>query len=166
MTINELNNLVCIVGEYFHKINNISKSFMKSNDYQSFMGLNADCLVISKCFIVLGNLYVCTHSDSLELSVEVQELISKTFEIASKCCLVVSNDNDDVIDNIDVTEKYVYMIQAFECDFELARTNVYDLNSIDLTNDRVSKDIDLLAELSYLLRYKKSKIILVFNEEE
>lgn len=63
------------------------------------------------------------------------------------------------MDNIDVTEKYVYMIQAFECDFELARTNAYDLNSIDLTNDRVSKDIDLLAELSYLLRHKKAKII-------
>ena len=63
------------------------------------------------------------------------------------------------MDNIDVTEKYVYMIQAFECDFELARTNAYDLNSIDLTNDRVSKDIDLLAELSYLLRHKKVKII-------
>lgn len=100
MTINELNNLVGIVGEYLHKINNISKSFMKSNDYQSFMGLNADYLVISKCFTVLGNLYVCTHSDSLELSVEVQELISKTFEIASKRCLVGSNDNDDVIEDI------------------------------------------------------------------
>lgn len=64
----------------------------------------------------------------------------------------------------DVTDRYLNMIDAFSCDFNLAKED--DKESIlilqELINDkdeRLLKDIDLLVELSYQLRYGKVKII-------
>lgn len=60
---------------------------------------------------------------------------------------------------IDETERFSNMIQAFECDFVLARDERRTLASLDLNNKSINRDIDLLEELSYLLRYGKAKII-------
>ena len=63
-----------------------------------------------------------------------------------------------------VTNKYLDMIDAFSCDFNLAKEN--DRESIPILqelinnkDERLLKDIDLLVELSYQLRHCKVKII-------
>ena len=62
---------------------------------------------------------------------------------------------------MDITNKYIHMIESFENDFVLAKTKpyIYSLSNINLDNERVVKDISLLIELSYLLRHEKAKII-------
>lgn len=59
----------------------------------------------------------------------------------------------------DVTGKYKSMIESFECDFNLARDGDADLSKLNLKDYRISKDIDLLVELSYGLRNGKLKIV-------
>ena len=59
----------------------------------------------------------------------------------------------------DVTGKYKSMIESFECDFNLARDGDADLSKLNLKDYRISKDIDLLGELSYGLRCGKLKIV-------
>lgn len=59
----------------------------------------------------------------------------------------------------DVTSKYIGMIEAFECDFTLAQEEGKPI-VLDASN-RLSNDIDLLQELSFLLRYGKLKIVSV-----
>ena len=54
----------------------------------------------------------------------------------------------------DVTETYKYMIQAFECDFNLAKSWKQDLSKLDLEDHRVSNDIMLLQKLSDGLRHE------------
>lgn len=65
----------------------------------------------------------------------------------------------------DITEKYVNMIEAFECDFVLARDGERDLNHLEQGLQDKDKalldDIKLLEELSFDLRYKRAKIIQV-----
>lgn len=70
---------------------------------------------------------------------------------------------------IDVTEKYVNMIEAFECDFCLAED---DYNKLDylknmlITKDyKLLRDIELLKELSFNLRHNKTKIYEEANNE-
>lgn len=63
----------------------------------------------------------------------------------------------------DVTGKYINMIEAFECDFSLAVHNKKDIAELDSTiknkDEKLLKDIELLKELSFLLRNNKIKIV-------
>lgn len=62
----------------------------------------------------------------------------------------------------DVTEKYVNMIEAFECDFVLVRQGERSLSYLQqLIKDKdedILKDIKLLEELSFNLRHNKARI--------
>lgn len=63
----------------------------------------------------------------------------------------------------DVTEDFVYMIDAFYCDFDLAVQNenkLWELNKeIENNNQRLLHDIDKLRELSYNMRHGVIKLI-------
>ena len=69
----------------------------------------------------------------------------------------------------DKTDKYVNMIEAFECDFSLAKENNthYQISKlqamIESRDEGLMKDIDLLSELSFNLRHGKAKIVEVKN---
>ncbi len=65
----------------------------------------------------------------------------------------------------DVTEKYKYMIQAFECDFNLAREKKRNLSELDLEDHRVVNDIWLLQILSNGLRHGRLQIVEVEENE-
>lgn len=57
------------------------------------------------------------------------------------------------------------MIEAFECDFVLAKEDKYLISKLEsklmFKDENLMADIDLLEELSYLLRYGKAEIHLV-----
>ena len=63
----------------------------------------------------------------------------------------------------DLTEKYVNMIEAFECDFVLAIGGARNLSSLQQNIEEkepdLLKDIELLQELSFNLRHGKLKIV-------
>ena len=63
------------------------------------------------------------------------------------------------------TDKFNKMIEAFECDFILAKNRQKSLGSLDISifekEEKLMADIDLLEELSYLLRYGKAEIHLI-----
>lgn len=66
----------------------------------------------------------------------------------------------------DITEKYVHMIEAFECDFSLAidKDSDFDLGELqqqinEKSNYILLRDIYLLEELSFNLRHNKYKIV-------
>ena len=64
------------------------------------------------------------------------------------------------------TDKFNRMIEAFECDFALARDDKsYSLSTlqskINNGDELLLKDIELLEELSWLLRNGKAEIHLV-----
>lgn len=63
------------------------------------------------------------------------------------------------------TEKFNSMIESFECDFVLARDKGNKLAALDNEivegNEHLLKDIDLLEELSWLLRNGKAEIHLI-----
>lgn len=72
---------------------------------------------------------------------------------------------DKQIKRKDVTKKYENMIQAFECDFNLP-FNYNDFTLFDdlkrliqNKNERLVKDIELLQEFSFGIRYGNLKII-------
>lgn len=69
--------------------------------------------------------------------------------------------------NEDMTDKYINMIEAFECDFDLAEEDYTKIdwlkNLLMVKDSKLIKDIDLLKELSFNLRHGKVKII---NVEE
>lgn len=65
----------------------------------------------------------------------------------------------------DVTEKYTYVLQAFECDMTLARDGKHPLE-LDFNNEKVLKDINLLEELSFELRHGNAKIVQVKEDED
>ena len=60
------------------------------------------------------------------------------------------------------TDKFNAMIEAFECDFVLAKEGKYEISELDnkvkFKDEKLMKDNDLLEELSYLLRYGKAEI--------
>lgn len=70
----------------------------------------------------------------------------------------------------DVTEDFVYMIDAFSCDFDLAVQNenkLLELNKeIKNKNQRILHDIDKLCELSYYMRHGVIKLIKEKKENE
>lgn len=57
------------------------------------------------------------------------------------------------------TDKFNSMIEAFECDFVLALDGTRKLGDLNLESKRLKKDIELLEELSFLLRSGKAKIM-------
>lgn len=57
------------------------------------------------------------------------------------------------------TDKFNSMIEAFECDFALALEGARSLGDLNLKSERIKKDIELLEELSFLLRSGKAKIM-------
>ena len=63
----------------------------------------------------------------------------------------------------DVTEDFVYMIDAFSCDFDLSvqnETKLGELNKeIENKNQSLLHDIDKLCELSYYMRHGVIKLI-------
>lgn len=71
---------------------------------------------------------------------------------------------------VDKTDRYVDMIEAFECDFSLAKENnphyqISKLQTMIEDKDKgLMKDIDLLSELSFNLRHGKAKIVEVEND--
>lgn len=67
--------------------------------------------------------------------------------------------------NLKKTDKFNNMIEAFQCDFSLALEG-YDVfkslrELIEDKDERLLKDIDLLRELSWLLRNGKAEIHLI-----
>jgi hypothetical protein len=68
------------------------------------------------------------------------------------------------------TDKFNKMIEAFECDFNLALENKHSLSELDnrikAKDEKILKDIDLLQELSYLLRYNKAEIRLIDDSDK
>lgn len=72
--------------------------------------------------------------------------------------------------NIDVTSKYLDMIDSFECDFVLAGDVSCDFDLSELqeqiynnSNLKLIHDIELLQELSFNLRHGVVKIVQVNN---
>lgn len=69
----------------------------------------------------------------------------------------------------DLTNKYVNMIEAFECDFVLAKEKRRNLDhlqqNIEDKEEGLLKDIELLEELSYGLRHGFLKIYDVRSTE-
>lgn len=63
------------------------------------------------------------------------------------------------------TDKFNSMIEAFECDFVLAKEGKYSIseleNKVIFKDKKLMADIDLLEELSYLLQYGKAEIHLI-----
>lgn len=63
------------------------------------------------------------------------------------------------------TKKFNNMIEAFECDFVLARDGTHSLQELEKRikagDVRLLKDIELLEELSWLLRNGEAEIHLV-----
>lgn len=71
----------------------------------------------------------------------------------------------------DVSSKYENMLTSFQADFSLATT--YDemdyadfRDLIRNKNERLLKDIELLSELEFNIRYKKTIIVEVTNERK
>lgn len=68
----------------------------------------------------------------------------------------------------DVTNKYINMIEAFECDFSLAKSSYrkisYLQDGIDKKDENLMEDINLLEELSFGLRHGFLKIYDVRGE--
>lgn len=62
------------------------------------------------------------------------------------------------------TDKFNRMIEAFECDFVLARDNGYSLTQLSQNirrgDEKILKDIELLEELSWLLRNGQAEIFI------
>lgn len=66
----------------------------------------------------------------------------------------------------DVTNKYMFMIDNFSCDFDLAADDDSDFSLEEIQeqiennlNLRLSNDIELLSELSFNLRHGYVKIL-------
>ncbi len=61
---------------------------------------------------------------------------------------------------IDVTDRFVHMIESFQCDFSLYLDDpvMYPLSSIK-QSERLVKDVKLLEELSYGLRNGTFKLV-------
>lgn len=64
----------------------------------------------------------------------------------------------------DVTEKYINMIESFECDFALLNIKPNEEGKEKIRIDfpiskKLYDDVELLKELSFYLRHKKVKIV-------
>lgn len=104
---------------------------------------------------------------------EIFEEIKRKYKKSSKYMLYLSyEDVGNLIQLVemldkqkDVTKRYENMIEAFECDFNLP-FNYNDFTMFDdlkrliqNKNKRLVKDIELLQELSFGIRYGNLKII-------
>ena len=103
----------------------------------------------------------------LKQSKEIEEL-NKSDESKEQSSMKYYNLYKELVDKIkqkDVTKRYENMIQAFECDFNLP-FNYNDFTMFDdlkrliqNKNKRLVKDIELLQELAFGIRYGNLKII-------
>ena len=103
-------------------------------------------------------------------SKEIEELKKPKYVINCETNEITKLTNDFVsidkpIKQKDVTKRYENMIEAFECDFNLP-FNYNDFTMFDdlkrliqNKNKRLVKDIELLQELSFGIRYGNLKII-------
>ena len=107
---------------------------------------------------------------------EIFEEIKRKYKKSNKYKLYLSYEDvgnliqlvemlDKQIKQKDVTKRYENMIEAFECDFNLP-FNYNDFTMFDdlkrliqNKNKRLVKDIELLQELSFGIRYGNLKII-------
>ena len=107
---------------------------------------------------------------------EIIEEIKRKYKKSNKYKLYLSYEEvgnliqlvemlDKQIKQKDVTKRYENMIEAFECDFNLP-FNYNDFTMFDdlkrliqNKNKRLVKDIELLQELSFGIRYGNLKII-------
>ena len=66
---------------------------------------------------------------------------------------------------VDITDKFKDMLESFECDFSVAKDNPdkYSLSNlqklIDSGDAKILNDINLLQELSFMLRHGQAQII-------
>lgn len=65
---------------------------------------------------------------------------------------------------VDITDKFKAMLESFECDFTLAEDNKdFPLSKIqeliDKEDKKILHDIELLQELSFMLRHGQAQII-------
>lgn len=106
------------------------------------------------------------------LKTEGRDSINAAFGGADMFENLIGLDNAWEIENYNIwkdTNKYNNMISAFQCDFTCVRDrdNSLQLSDLDaaITNkddprhEDINKDIDLLEELEFLLRYEKAKIM-------
>ena len=100
-------------------------------------------------------------------SKEIEELKKPRYVINCETNEITKLTNDFVSkdEQKDVTKRYENMIEAFECDFNLP-FNYNDFTMFDdlkrliqNKNKRLVKDIELLQELSFGIRYGNLKII-------
>lgn len=104
---------------------------------------------------------------------EIFEEIKRKYKKSNEYMLCISYEDignliqmlDKQIKRKDVTKKYENMIEAFECDFNLP-FNYNDFTMFDdlkrliqNKNERLVKDIKLLQEFSFGIRYGNLKII-------
>lgn len=107
---------------------------------------------------------------------EIIEEIKRKYKKSNKYMLCLSYEDvgnliqmvemlDKQIKQKDVTKRYENMIEAFECDFNLP-FNYNDFTMFDdlkrliqNKNERLIKDIELLQEFSFGIRYGNLKII-------
>ena len=106
---------------------------------------------------LIANIDVLFYRDNVK-NTEISRLKDKITKLENK-------KNVLEIKQKDVTKKYENMIQAFECDFNLP-FNYNDFTMFDdlrrliqIKNERLVKDIELLQELSFGIRYGNLKII-------
>ena len=120
--------------------------------------------------------YKLTNKTVLELFIEKFEEIKRKYKKSNKYMLCLSYEDvgnliqmvemlDKQIKQKDVTKRYENMIEAFECDFNLP-FNYNDFTMFDdlkrliqNKNERLVKDIKLLQEFSFGIRYGNLKII-------
>lgn len=101
---------------------------------------------------------------------EIIEKIKEKYKKSNKYMLCLSYEDigiliqmiemlDKRIKGKDVTKKYENMIEAFECDFNLPFIYNDLKRLIQNKNARLVKDIELLQEFSFGIRYGNLKII-------
>lgn len=63
----------------------------------------------------------------------------------------------------DTTGEYAQMLEAFECDFALARDDGYGVDDLQMKinnkDERILRDIELLEKLSFGIRNGRIKIM-------
>ena len=73
-------------------------------------------------------------------------------------------------DSMIKTDKFNAMIQAFDCDFDLACQGEYNLSNLQKAiqekQPRLLEHIELLNELAFLLRHGKAEIHIAIKEKD
>ena len=127
---------------------------------------------------IKGNLNVFKYANALgyknaiEAAIEIVNQVTEEYK--DKDCSKCSRRSWYQIGYADAEKKYGNgwipcsrfnnMIEAFECDFGLAKDGAYSISELDdkikFKDKKLMEDIDLLEELSYLLRNGEATICL------